>query len=467
MMKFLNAKFFFLSFLLLFGLTISGCQTIPNTTKIIAVADKKDVGLEIRGVNQNLSQKKVGQIVDQLAGTDEEEALLEKQLKITQEIAKQALVSGNDTKLLFDGEQTFKAIFDLIKSAKNHINLEYFIFENIDFDGMSLDDLLINKLREGVSINVIYDGIGSFNTDNTFIDKLKAAGVRFTVYQPINLSDIDKINYRDHRKILIVDGKAAIVGGINLSKTYQSKGMSGSSGASKTPANAEEAYWRDTDLLIQGPVVSELQTLFLQHWDKTQLIDQKGFFPKQEVRGQEFVQVIGSSPKDDQHYFYTALIAAIDNSAKKIILSSAYFVPTQDHKKVLIDASMRGVKIDLILPGFTDSSLSLNVQRSYYEDLLEAGINIYEVDSEVLHAKTITIDGVWSVVGSSNFDFRSATLNDEVDMIVLGRKIANQLEQKFVKDKEKFKKIELNEWKRRPLLDKLKQYFSRMFDRML
>jgi cardiolipin synthase A/B len=448
-------------------LVLSGCQSIPDTKKDIAKVEFQNDDLEIKGVNQNLSAKTVDQVIEKLAGTNEEEALLEKKLKIAQGISNQPLISGNTTKLLFDGKETFKAIFEQIKAAKNHINLEYFIFENIQYDGLFLDDLLIKKVSEGVSVNVIYDELGNINIEKAFIDKLKSAGVKFTVFQPLQLEGIEDINYRDHRKILIVDGLVAIVGGINISQTYQSKGMSGSSGPSKAPENADEAYWRDTDLLIKGPAVAELQKVFLEHWDKDQLINQKGFFPKQKVVGNEFIQVIASSPKDDKHYFYTALIAAIDNSSKKITLSSAYFVPTHDHKKVLTDASNRGVSIDLILPGFTDSTLSLNVQRSYYEDLLEEGINIYEINSEVLHAKTITIDSVWSVVGSSNYDFRSATLNEEIDVIVVGTNTAKQLEQKFANDISKSKKIELQEWKRRPVLDKLKQYFSRVFEKML
>jgi cardiolipin synthase len=177
--------------------------------------------------------------------------------------------------------------------------------------------------------------------------------------------------------------------------------------------------------------------------------------------------VIGSSPSDDKPYFYPALIAAIQNAHKTVVMTSAYFVPTSEQKKALITAAKRGAKVDLILPGLSDSSLSINVQRSYYADLLEKGINIYEVDSQVLHAKTISVDGVWSVVGSSNFDYRSVSLNDEVDVIVLGGKTAQQLNEKFTQDKAKAKKIESDTWRKRPITDKVKQFFSRAFKKLL
>ncbi len=452
---------------LLNALLLSGCQTVPDTHEIIQQSNANGQTLEIKGAKKALSPERVEKVINKIADTDEDAALLEKQLKITQGITNQSLIAGNETQLLFDGEQTFKAVFDAIRSAKTHINLEYFIFENIHYQETSLQDLLVKKRSEGVAVNVIYDAFGSINTDKAFLEALKTAGVKLTEFHSIDLESIDDINHRDHRKMLIVDGKVAIVGGVNLSTTYQSKSLFGSSGASDAPKNAQEAYWRDTDLWIKGPAVAELQKLFLTHWDTTQPIDQTYFFPTQEKAGNELIHVIGSSPKDDQHYFYATLVAAISNSAKKIVMSSAYFVPTKDQKQVLLEASKRGVSVELILPGLTDSTLSLNVQRSHYEDLLEQGVNIYEMSTEVLHAKTISVDGVWSVVGSSNFDYRSATLNEEVDVVVLGKKTADQLDLKFGRDKKQAKKIELQEWKHRSLLEKIKEKLSRVIEKLL
>jgi cardiolipin synthase len=454
-------------YMLLGVMLLSGCQTVPNTKVMIEDANPHLQDLEIRGIEENYSVERVDETINKLADTEEDVALLEKQLKITQGITNQALISGNETQLLFDGEQTFKAIFDAIGNAKSHINLEYFIFENIKYRRTSLQALLVKKRAEGVAIHIIYDAYGSLYTDKAFLAALKNAGIKLTEYHSIDLEGINDINHRDHRKMLIVDGKVAIVGGVNLSVTYQSKSLFGSSGGSDAPKNAQEAYWRDTDLLIRGPAVVELQKLFLAHWDSNQYIDQTDFFPQQVRAGNQYIHVIGSSPKDDKHYFYATLVAAITNAAKKIVMNSAYFVPTKEQKSALIDAAKRGVTVELILPGLSDSTMSINVQRSHYEDLLEAGINIYEMSTEVLHAKTISVDGVWSVVGSSNFDYRSATLNAEVDVVVLGKKTASQLDKKFAKDKKKAKKITLDAWTQRPMSEKIKERLSRVVEKLL
>lgn len=450
----------------------TGCQSIPESKETISQASNKVDKLDIQGSHNMLSQKQVDQVIDNLTNTKEEEELLEKQLKVAQGITDQPLIAGNDTQILFDGEQTFKVMKETIESAKNHVNLEYFIFENVDLGNeVTLESLLIKKRAEGVDVNIIYDAVGSSDTPTSFFEKLNKAGVKFTEFHPIDIGNIGNINNRDHRKILVVDGRIAVVGGVNLSQTYQSKQGFSSSRKNHSVENSNDVetskHWRDTDLLIKGPAVAELQKLFLKHWDQSIEINQSSFYPKLESQGKEFVRVIGSSPQDNKPYFYNTLIAALDNSSKKIILNSAYFVPTEDQIESLTDAAKRGIKVDLMVPGLSDSSLSLNVQRSYYEDILEDGIDIFEIESQILHAKTISIDGVWSVIGSSNFDFRSASLNDEVDVIVLGHKTAKQLNEKFRQDEDKAKKIELNSWRERPLFDKAKQYLSRIFRKLL
>jgi cardiolipin synthase len=449
---------------------ISGCQSIPDAEKMIQQSTAKVDTVEIKGSHKNLSNQHVEQVIDNLTHSDEDAALLAQQLKVVQGVTNKPLIAGNDTELLYDGEQTFKAMQEALNAAKNHINLEYFIFENIQFNSrVSLQDILLKKRSEGVDVNVIYDAAGSINTPTAFFETLKNAGVKITEYHPIDINNLDNLNNRDHRKIMVVDGAVAIIGGINLSQNYQSRSGFGSSGSRKKTitTDVDKAHWRDTDLVIKGPAVAELQRLFLKHWDQTQTINQAGFFPKLTAQGNEFIHVIGSSPSDDKPYFYPALIAAIQNANKTVAMSSAYFVPTSEQKKALIKAAKGGAKVDLMLPGLSDSSLAINVQRSYYEDLLENGINIYEVESQVLHAKTISVDGVWSVVGSSNFDYRSVSLNDEVDVIVLGSKTAKLLNEKFKQDQAKAKKIDPVIWRKRPAIDKVKQFFSRAFKKLL
>ena len=180
----------------------------------------------------------------------------------------------------------------------------------------------------------------------------------------------------------------------------------------------------------------------MDHWDQTQPIDQTSFYPNIGNKGNELVRVMGSAPTKGLPLYYVTLVSAIENAENEIILSSAYFVPTPEQKKQLINAAKRGVQVNLCLPGISDSSLAMLVQHSHYEDLLESGINIFEMDDQVLHAKTVSIDGVWSVIGSSNFDYRSASTNQEVDVVVLGKETSTELKNKFNQDTVNAKKIE-------------------------
>jgi len=231
--------------------------------------------------------------------------------------------------------------------------------------------------------------------------------------------------------------------------------------------DVNQAHWKDTNLVIQGPAVAEVQKLFLAHWDRQQSIDQSFFFPEVENKGKQLIRVIGSAPAKGMPLYYATLVSAIQHAEKEIYLSSAYFVPTHDQKTILIQAAKRGVDIHLLLPGISDSAVAIRVQRSHYEDLLENHIRIYESNSEILHAKTVTMDGVWSVVGSSNFDYRSAASNHEIDIVVLGTATAAALKEKFKQDLQKAKPIDLATFKQRPLLEKVKEKFYRLFQQYL
>jgi cardiolipin synthase len=273
--------------------------------------------------------------------------------------------------------------------------------------------------------------------------------VEFNPFNPITF------NFRDHRKILVVDGSRAIVGGINLSTTNQSS--AGSGAGSGGAGGRLAAYWRDTDLEIDGPAAGELQKLFLKHWreQKGPPLDQAWYFPKIQPKGSEVVRIVGSTPDEKTPRFYVTLLSAIRNAEKNVWLSAAYFVPTDQEEEDLIAAARRGVDVRLLLPSDSDSKMALAVGRSHYGYLLEAGVKIYEVQNEVLHSKTASIDGVWTAVGSSNFDPRSVVFNDEVDAIVLGSATANDFERMFQKDLARARIIDRESWRRRPLSQRL------------
>lgn len=449
---------------------LSACVTVANAPHIIQRAEAAPEQVEIEGTKRTLSAAASDRAIQKITHDDESEALLQRHLQVEQQVADSPLFAGNNAHLLFDGKETFDAKYEAIDSAKHHINLEYFIFENVKLKGVTLEALLLKKRAQGVAVNIIYDAFGSSGTPVEFFDNLKKAGVKMTEFHPVDLENIGNINYRDHRKILIVDGQLAIIGGINLSATYHSKSKFGKSGARNRAAaqtDVNSAHWRDTDMQLVGPAVAELQRLFLAHWDVAQPIDQTTFFPVIEKKGNELIRVIGSSPINDLPRYYITLMSAMTSAEKEIALSAAYFVPTKDEKEALMQAAQRGVNVDLLLPGISDAKLAIYVQQSHYSDLLDAGVRIYESHSEVLHAKTVTIDGVWSVIGSSNFDYRSAALNSEIDLVVLGRQTADELKAKFKEDAGKAKKIDKTAWHRRPITQKLKELFSRVFEQML
>jgi cardiolipin synthase len=256
--------------------------------------------------------------------------------------------------------------------------------------------------------------------------------------------------------MLVADGARAVVGGINLSTTYQSS--AGSGGVKGQPAQ----YWRDTDLQIDGPATAQLQTLFLEHWaqQKGPPLEHDLYFPAIPPRGSEVVRIVGSTPDKQMPRFYVTLLSGIRNAEKNVWLSAAYFVPTDQEEEDLIAAGRRGIDVRLLLPSDSDSKMALAVGRSHYGYLLEAGVKIYEVQNEVLHSKTASIDGVWTSVGSSNFDPRSVVFNDEVDAIVLGSVTANNFERMFQADLGRAKQIDQAAWRRRPLGQRLLEFFE-------
>lgn len=381
--------------------------------------------------------------------------ILKRHLAIEQAIAETPLVAGNSTRLLVDGAQTFAAMFAAIKSAKATINLEYYIFEDIESGGEHLGDLLIAKRKQGVAINVIYDAYGSSATPKAFFKRLKDAGINVAEFNPLNPITL---SFRDHRKILVVDGVKAIVGGINLSATYESSAPGKSTGPEAKPGQ----HWRDTDLEIDGPAVSQLQTLFLEHWSQLHgpPLDHATYFPSVPPRGMEVVRIVGSTPEKQIPRYYVTLLSAIRNAEKNVWLSAAYFVPTDQEEEDLIGAARRGVDVRLLLPSDSDSKMALAIGRSHYGYLLEAGVKIFEVQNEVLHSKTTSIDGVWTSVGSSNFDPRSVVYNDEVDALVLGSATADDYERMFDRDTGAARQIDRASWRHRPVSERLLELFE-------
>jgi cardiolipin synthase len=459
----------------------AGCATVPDVDRDIAAATATSSPRStILGADGPLTIAESRRLLSKVASQGADDTLLQSHLAIEAAIAGTPLTAGNATELLRDGEGAFAAVFKAIRGAKHHVNLEYYTLEDVVHDGQHLGDLLIAKRRAGVAVNIIYDSYGSSGTPAAFFERLKSAGVKLLSFHPVDPLQATVKGYspndRDHRKIMIVDGTIAITGGVNLATYYQSR-IPGSDRAGQANANKPgnpfganlPDNWRDLSIRIEGPAVKQLQGLFLGHWrsEKGPKLDDAGFFPVRSPKGNEMVRIIGSSPEQEVSRYYVTSVSAIRNAQRRIWLTTAYFVPTFDEKHALVEAAERGVDVRLMLPAVSDAGQAVAVARSHYTDLMEAGVRIFELSDVVLHSKTMTIDGVWSAVGSSNFDHRSVLFNDEVDAVVLGRKTAAGLEKIFEDDQTSAKEITLEEWQKRPLTDRVGDFFQRNWQYLL
>ncbi|WP_211473986.1 cardiolipin synthase [Collimonas humicola] len=370
------------------------------------------------------------------------------------------LVKGNKVSLLFDGPQTMTAMIAAIGQARSTINFETYIFDQ-DQLGQRFADILIEKQRAGVQVNIIYDSVGSIGAPAEFFERMRAAGIRLVEFNPVNpLKRFGRwqLNHRDHRKILVVDGKIGFTGGVNISAAYANSSLF----RSRLRSSAGPVGWRDTHVQIEGPAVASLQLLFLQTWSSQHAEDlpDLDYFPKLEQAGDKTVHVLGSQP-DGDYSLYKAYILAIQQARNSIHITTPYFAPDRQLADALIAAARRGVDVSLILPSVTDSGLVLHAGQSFYTQLLSAGIRIYQLQVSVLHAKTAVIDGSWSTVGSANMDIRSFLHNYEANVIVIDDQFGHEMERAFREDVRGSQQITLEQWRQRPFSDRVKEWAAR------
>lgn len=453
--------------ILLFSLLIlnSGCTTLPNVETVIDETPSAQKPRQIVSAKGVLSSQQSQAIMERLQRSVDPTDILERHTAVVESITESPLTKGNKVTLLADGQATYAAMFKALESAKDHINLESYIIED-DEIGRKFADLLLQKQREGVQVHIIYDSLGSMLTPDAFFQPLRDEGIQVVAFNPLNPLEGEKrwgLTHRDHRKILIVDGKVAIIGGVNISKVYSSTPF-------KRGKNKKKPiHWRDTDIQIEGPAVAELQKLFLATW-MTQREEKpalRNYFPELKEGGSALVRVIASTPGESNRVPFIVYVSAISFAEKSIHLTNSYFFPDDQIIKALTDAARRGVDVKIILPGITDSLLALHAQRSYYSKLLQAGVKLYEQSDSLLHAKTAVIDQVWSTVGSTNMDYLSLLNNDEVNAIILSKEFAGEMEKMFTRDLENSQEIQWEEWKDRPLLPRSREWFVSLFVRWL
>ena len=443
--------------------TMTGCSSLPTITPDMAPGNPADVRFQAAS-GRIVTPERSREIVARLAGSGPAADTMARHLELEQAVSGNPLSLGNRVTLLENGPATYAAMFAAIASARDHVNVETYILE-ADETGQRFADALLERQRQGVQVNLIRDSVGTLGTDKAFFKRLQDGGVNVVEFNPVNPLAAKAgwdVNQRDHRKLLVVDGRVAFLGGINISAVY-------SGGSSGRPRAGDEKIglpWRDTDLQIEGPAVASLQKLFLDTW-----ADQKGppiagrdYFPVIARQGPEVVRIIGSTPDEPFSQIYVTLLSAINSADSEILLTNAYFIPDPQLIEALIRAVARGVEVKLIVPSVTDSSLVFHAGRSHYEPLLRAGVKLYERREALLHAKTVLIDGVWSTVGSTNLDWRSFLHNQEVTAVVLGPEFGARMRAAFERDLDLSTLITEQAWGQRPASARLKEWFGRLWE---
>jgi cardiolipin synthase len=380
------------------------------------------------------------------------------------------LVTGNRVDLLQDGPGTYAAMFEAIDNASDHINLESYILE-AEGPGEEFARRLIARVKAGVRVNVLYDSFGSIGTPESYFDHLRAHGVNVAEYNPLRrLGNLlsRALHLRDHRKLMVVDGRIGFIGGVNISPVY-SAGSSPLAALSRSGAahtGAVKPGWRDTHVRVEGPIVAQLQRLFMRHWSKHSSIALRGtrYFPPLAPVGTQRVALAACDAGRRRNPFYRALLSALDASQQRVFLTTAYLVPTRRLMRSLVRAARRGVDVHLLLPGVSDFWAPLQAGRSHYSRLLRAGVHLHELHDTLLHAKTCVIDGLWTTVGSSNLDWRSLLHNAEANLVVLDAGLAQEMEQVFQADVARSKVIVRAEWAKRGLRQRIVETLARRFE---
>ncbi|MCG8384615.1 MAG: cardiolipin synthase [Cytophagales bacterium] len=365
--------------------------------------------------------------------------------------SKALLTQKNKIQILHNGTSTFHSILGALELAKNHIHLEYYIYED-DEIGNKIAKILADKAGAGVEVRFIYDDVGSWGLKKKFIDRLKHAGIQVYPFMPVKLPMFThRINYRNHRKILVVDGTIGYVGGINVADKY---------------IHGEEhvGFWRDTHVKLEGDAVHSLQAVFLTDWYfvSQQSINDPRYFSKHSIEEEHLVQITASGPDSDWASIMQAYFTAIGTADQHIYISTPYFIPNESILTALKTAALSGIDVKILLPGRSDLSIHLWSSMSFVGGLLRAGVEVYTYQKGFNHGKILMVDGIFGSVGTANMDLRSFDKNFEVNALIYDEEAVAELERSFLEDLRHSTKLELEEFTKRPLRLKIRESMARM-----
>lgn len=368
------------------------------------------------------------------------------------------LTKNNTVKLLKNGEEKFPNLLEAIKNATHHIHIEYYIYE-YDTIGTEIIELLIEKAKQGVEVRLIYDDFGSPTIKKTTEKRIRDAGAEIYPFHKVKFYLFaNRINYRNHRKIVIIDGQTAFVGGINVSDKYINNGKN-------------KLYWRDTHIRIDGPAVYYLQYLFITDWkfccNNSLKAEEVYFKIVKETKQDSFVQIAASGPDSVLPSVLYSILQAIYIAKKEILITTPYFIPGDSIMDALSVAALSGLSVKLLVPGVSDSKMVNAAAKSYYNKLLEAGVEIYLYQKGFVHAKTMVTDSMLTLLGTANMDYRSFELNFEVNALIYDKEIAEEMRTTFFEDLKDAEKIDKEAWLSRPWHVQLPEKFARLFSPVL
>jgi len=377
-------------------------------------------------------------------------------LRMLAALTNSTIYTNNRVDVLTNGEAFYEAELDAIRSAKHNINIEAYIFQK----GRVADqfiDALISRAEAGVKVNLVIDAIGSFATWDSYLKPLRDAGVRVARYHPIRWYTLPRINNRTHRTLIIVDGRVGFAGGAGVADHWLYQ-------------RGKSSRWRDTMFRVEGGAVTDLQSTFVENWLESsgEILAATEYFPACQAAGGASVMVIDSSPSTGQSTRARVLFQTLLGSARKtIFINTPYFLPDKSAREEMIRAIReRGVEIKIITPGrHADHLLTRTSSQRLYGQLLKAGAQIFEYKPSMMHAKVLIVDGVCSVVGSTNFDNRSFGLNDEVNLATFDQELAARLQQDFAMDLVESDAVSYDEWKRRSLFDRAHEWLGWVLER--
>ena len=354
------------------------------------------------------------------------------------------IVGGNTVEILLNGEQIFPAVLASIRSAQRTITYAQYYYEEGPV-ARDIAEALAERCRAGIGVNVLLDAFGSLNIPGEYLELMRASGCHVVWFRPLSQYVFRRYYKRNHRRILVVDGRVGFTGGAGVSRKWMGNGRT-------------EHHWRDTDVRVEGPVVEYMQAAFAENWLEAtgMVLGGEAYFPRPLApRGPVHAQVARSSPAGGSAAMYTTLLLALSSARTSVLVTNPYFVLDERMREAVLRTVRRGVRVAVLVPAVIDHDIVRQASRAQFGDLLQAGVEIYEYTPALLHAKTMVIDGVWATIGSTNLDNLSFAVNDELNLFFYDRAVARQLEQIFMDDLQVSRRVTYEAWKRRGLGSRL------------